>query len=702
MALQIVKVPLKDITPYENNAKEHTPEQIKHLISSIEQFGFNDPIQIWGPDNIIVAGHGRYHAQKKMKVKEVDCIRLDHLTDDQRKAYTLAHNKINQETGFDMEKFEEELKAITGVDLGALGFEEYSDVFGLDAKMSEGEPELDEIMESEDIFVERGDVWCLGRHRLMCGDSTDERDVTTLMNGEKSDLGIHDPPYGMALVDEVMGQEETLQNDDLTGDAMKDFLYKSYKNMRDFTKEGKSLYVFHSYHYAADFIQQFEKTGMIFEQTLIWNKPQFSLSGSLYQHKHEMILFGRNGGKASDRTWNAGRSEADVIEKKIEDMTLEQLQIAYKELADKVKVDVMEFDRNDAEKIHTCLTKGNKVFFNDKWIDITKVKIGDKNRYGEVVDCSNQIQDDIYDIWADGKKVRATYNHPFLILRGSELAWCESRRLKKGDMVLYELNKGGATWQLKLGQYLSADITEESFLEQRNKNSNTDSYGKSNTEKSLKVTSCAIRTETNSTMTFPISCLSHTLNTNGYTVVAELKTGSGSNNVPHVKNGLQSIRIIGISKTDGLLLLAENAEYKPLAEVKEYGVRSVNKIKQIKKATKVYNLTMSGIPAYETKIGLSHNTMKSVPMIIELTRNSSNQNELVQDLFSGSGTTIIACEQCNRVCYGMEISELYCTRTIKRFKNAHGTSDDIFVLRGGEKISYNDIIKGIENIKEII
>ena len=107
--MEIVKIKLEDLKPYENNAKIHTPEQIEQIKKSIEQFGMNDPIGIWGKDNIIVEGHGRLEALKELGYNEVECIRLDHLTDEERKAYTLAHNKLTMNTEFDFDILEEEL-----------------------------------------------------------------------------------------------------------------------------------------------------------------------------------------------------------------------------------------------------------------------------------------------------------------------------------------------------------------------------------------------------------------------------------------------------------------------------------------------------------------------------------------------------------------------------------------------------------------
>lgn len=122
--MEIIRLKINDITPYEKNAKIHTEAQIEQIKKSIQEFGMNDPIAVWGGNNTIVEGHGRLEALKQLGYTEVDCIRLDHLTDEERKAYTLAHNKINMNTGFDIDLLDEELDSIEDIDMEDFGFEE--------------------------------------------------------------------------------------------------------------------------------------------------------------------------------------------------------------------------------------------------------------------------------------------------------------------------------------------------------------------------------------------------------------------------------------------------------------------------------------------------------------------------------------------------------------------------------------------------
>ena len=193
--LKIEYVDINSIKPYKNNAKLHPQEQIEQIKKSIEQFGMNDPIAIWGEENLIVEGHGRLKALKQLNYEEVDCIRLDHLSDEERKAYTLAHNKLTMNSDFDFDILNEELEDILNIDMSDFGFE-------LDLE-NEEEKEIieDEIPEvPEEPKAKLGDIYQLGNHRLMCGDSTSEEDIEKLMNGVKADMVFTDPPYGINVV----------------------------------------------------------------------------------------------------------------------------------------------------------------------------------------------------------------------------------------------------------------------------------------------------------------------------------------------------------------------------------------------------------------------------------------------------------------------------------------------------------------------
>ena len=210
--MEIIKLGLDELKPYEKNAKRHTDEQIQHIINSIERFGMNDPIGIWGEKNVIVEGHGRYFALKKMGVDEVDCIRLDHLTDEERKAYTLVHNQATLETPFDFDLLDSELDDIFDIDMSEFGFDLDFD------EEEDAEIEEDEAPEPPtEPKAKLGDLYILGNHRLICGDSTDITVIDRLMDGVKADCVFTDPPYGMKK------ESDGVLNDNLNFDDLLDF-----------------------------------------------------------------------------------------------------------------------------------------------------------------------------------------------------------------------------------------------------------------------------------------------------------------------------------------------------------------------------------------------------------------------------------------------------------------------------------------------
>ena len=193
--LKIVYLPIDKLKPYKKNARKHGKDDIAAVRASIRELGFNDPIGIWSDENIIVEGHGRLLAAKAEGITEVPCIRLDHLTDEQRRAYALAHNRTAELSVWDELIKEEELREIHAVDMSALGFD-------LPEKETKPEPDeaLEEIPEQAPPRVQRGQIWKLGKHRLMCGDSTSADDVQRLMGGLQADLLLTDPPYGIKVV----------------------------------------------------------------------------------------------------------------------------------------------------------------------------------------------------------------------------------------------------------------------------------------------------------------------------------------------------------------------------------------------------------------------------------------------------------------------------------------------------------------------
>lgn len=198
--LNVEYTPVGKLKPYDKNTRKHAEYDVSQIAKSIEQYGFNDPIGIWGKDNIIVEGHGRFLAAKKLGMDKVPCIRLDDLTDEQRREYAIMHNKTAELSAWDFD--------LLAAEIDGLDFSGFDIDWGLPADEEETEiveDEAPEVDEEHEPICQLGDIWQLGEHRLMCGNSTDKDTVARLMNGEKADMVLSDPPYGMCLDTDFSG-----------------------------------------------------------------------------------------------------------------------------------------------------------------------------------------------------------------------------------------------------------------------------------------------------------------------------------------------------------------------------------------------------------------------------------------------------------------------------------------------------------------
>lgn len=303
-------VPIDKLIPYINNARTHNAEQINKLRSSLREFGFINPVIIDGEYNII-AGHGRVMAAKEERIEEVPCVLADHLTPAQKKAYIIADNRMAQDAGWDEELLRIEIEALQAeaFDIGLTGFEEQeiADLFGTDEdKVKDDDFDLTKALEQA-AFVKKGDVWYVGRHRLMCGDATSEEDVATLMDGKKANLIVTDPPYGVSF---KSSDGLTIQNDSIKGEEFYNFLLKSFQNMAAHLEKGGAAYVFHADTEGLNFRKAFVDAGFHLAGCCIWVKNSLVLGRSDYQWQHEPVLYGfmKNG----KHSWYSDRSQTTI------------------------------------------------------------------------------------------------------------------------------------------------------------------------------------------------------------------------------------------------------------------------------------------------------------------------------------------------------------------------------------------------------
>ncbi len=340
--MEIKKVKIADIIPYENNVKEHPKEQIEQLKNSIIEFGNNDPIAI-DESNVIIEGHGRLMALKELGYDEAECIILSGLSEEQKNAYRIVHNQLTMNTGFDMEGLKKELAKLN-YDMLQFGLTEemLEDTFDKDAE--DDNFDLDEALEEiEEPTSKLGDVYQLGKHRLMCGDSTKESDVLKLMNGAKADLLQTDPPYN---VDVSNSQGMKIQNDNLSDNDFKVFLNAAFRNAAKVMKEGAAFYIWFGDVEDLTFRNSCFNNGLSIRQCLIWVKNGFILSRQDYHWQHEPCLYGWKEGAA--HYFIDDRTQSTIFEDKPDynGMSKEQLkELVKKLLEDRVSTTVLHEDK---------------------------------------------------------------------------------------------------------------------------------------------------------------------------------------------------------------------------------------------------------------------------------------------------------------------------------------------------------------------
>lgn len=284
-------VRIDKLVPYQNNARTHSPEQIKKLQSSLREFGFVNPVLI-DKDYGIIAGHGRVEAAKAEGLKEVPCVFVDYLTTAQKKAYILADNRLALDAGWDDDLLKLEIEELEELnfDLDLTGFSsaELDDLFS-EEKSKEDEFDLDKALE-EKSFIQSGDLWILGKHRLLCGDSTKAEDVNRLMDGKKANVLITDAPYNVNYSGGT-GIKATIKNDSKSSENFYNFLFATFKNACDNLVDGGVAYLFHSYSERVNFHNASVNAGLKYAATCVWVKNTFVLGRGDFQERHEPCMY---------------------------------------------------------------------------------------------------------------------------------------------------------------------------------------------------------------------------------------------------------------------------------------------------------------------------------------------------------------------------------------------------------------------------
>lgn len=309
--MQIEMRPVGSLVPYVNNSRTHSDAQVAKIAASIREFGWTNPVLVDGKNGII-AGHGRVMAARVLGLEEVPVIELVHMTEDQKRAYVIADNKLAELAGWD--------KGLLSLELGALKLDGFDiDLIGFDAielatltppDPKDGLTDEDEAPALPSVpTTVASDVWLLGDHRLMCGDSTSLADVERLMAGYKADLIITDPPYNVAY-EGGTGKKLTIQNDSMSGEAFYGFLLAAYGAMLAVAKDGAGIYVFHADSEGMNFRKALLDAGFKLAQCCVWIKQSLVLGRQDYHWQHEPVLYGWKPNGA--HRWYSDRKQTTV------------------------------------------------------------------------------------------------------------------------------------------------------------------------------------------------------------------------------------------------------------------------------------------------------------------------------------------------------------------------------------------------------
>lgn len=303
--MEIKMIPLGEINPYINNPRKNAAA-VEKVAMSIEEFGFKVPVII-DRDGVIVAGHTRVKAAEHLGMNEVPCIIADDLSEEQVKAFRLADNKVAEFAEWDMDLLISELADVrdlyTGFDVAEI--EEL-----LNETTAASVEETAAPDPPENPITKRGDIWLMGKHRLMCADCTSEADVRRLMGDVEADACFTDPPYN---VDYSGGTSEKLKilNDNMSGDKFYQFLLDAFTNMYNVMKPGAAIYICHADSEGAAFRGAMVASGFLFKQCLVWAKNALVLGRQDYQWQHEPILYGWKQGAA--HRWYGGRKQTTLL-----------------------------------------------------------------------------------------------------------------------------------------------------------------------------------------------------------------------------------------------------------------------------------------------------------------------------------------------------------------------------------------------------
>ena len=320
--MEIKKIRLDELKPYEKNTKLHPDSQVEQICNSIREFGNNDPIAV-DEDNVIIEGHGRYLALRRLGEEYADCIILSGMTEEQKNAYRIVHNKLTMNSGFDLDILVEELEKIT-IDMAQFDLD-VSAITEDDIPTEVREDEVPEVDEENHPIAKLGDLYKLGRHWLLCGDSTKKEDVDRLMGGKLADMVFTDHPWNVDYggASHPTWKKRSIMNDHMETEDFHKFMVDTFSAMNEAAKPGCMVYVVMSAQEWGNMMLSLKDTGFHWSSTIIWNKDRLVLSRKDYHTKYEPIWYG----------WKEGESRLHP-------------------LVDRTQCDVWDFERPSKSDLH--------------------------------------------------------------------------------------------------------------------------------------------------------------------------------------------------------------------------------------------------------------------------------------------------------------------------------------------------------------
>ena len=303
--MEVINKNISELTPYENNPRKNEAA-VEYVANSIKEFGFKVPVVI-DQNGVIIAGHTRVKAAELLGFETVPCIIADDLTEEQVKSFRLADNKTAELAEWDFDLLDIELGDICDIDMGNFGFDDLSVADGKSEIIEDKIPDIDKNSEP---IARVGDVWQLGRHRLICGDAADAGVLSILMDGRCADLYITDPPYGVDYAGKTQ-DAMTIKNDSMGTEAFIDFLTEAFRAADAFIKPGGVFYIWHAGLRAYEFGSACINIGWDIRQVLIWVKNTMVLGRQDYQWQHEPCLYGWKGG--AGHLWASDRKQTTVL-----------------------------------------------------------------------------------------------------------------------------------------------------------------------------------------------------------------------------------------------------------------------------------------------------------------------------------------------------------------------------------------------------